>query len=340
MRAFDWKSLFSKHRVPYIDRGANVKRDEINIRCPWCGNSDPSFHLGLNLGSGWYSCWRNRGAHSGKSPVRLVMKLLGVGYHAAREVCGLGEDFIDPEGFDAAAARIMGREPLAAKPAAVRREFLALDGRFIPIVDDGVRVRRHWNYLYRRGFDADDIVPLCRSYGLMACREGPFAQRLIIPFFLDGNLVTWTGRAIAGAQVRYMDLSLDEAVVPAKHTLFNHDCIAEGGDVLVLVEGPIDTLKLDHYGKEYGIRSVAMSTNSMTDQQTYMLEAAATRFRYIGVMMDAKTPTGAVDTMRMRDSLHFLPDVRGIPVPAGRGDAGECLPSEVRAWARKLSGVT
>ncbi len=336
MRAFDWKALFIQHRIPYIESGANVKRGELNCKCPWCGNSDPSFHLGLNLTSGWYSCWRNRGAHSGKSPVRLVMKLLHLPYWKAREVCGLSEDFIDPEGFDAAAARIMGREPIVGRPAQIKRNFLAFDKYFMPIVDERISTRRWWNYLYTRGFDNADIPALCAQYQLMACRDGMFTNRLIIPFFLDGKLITWTARAIARARTRYMDLELDRALIPAKETLYNHDCIPEGGRVLVLVEGPLDALKLDFYGQPFGVRAVAMSTNSMTEHQVYMLESAITKFDYVGVMMDEKHDTGFVDTMKMKQSLFFLPRVKSLSVPAGRGDAGECLAHEVKSWAQQL----
>lgn len=340
MRAFDWRPLLDAQRVAYIERGANVKRGELNIRCPWCGNADPSFHMGINLETGWYSCWRNRGEHSGKSPVRLVMKLLHVPYYRAREVCGLGEDYVDPDGYDAAAARVMGREPLLGNRTGERkRDHLEFDRHFLPIVDDRVRTRRHWNYLYRRGFDDRDIPDLCARYGLMAAREGRWAQRLVIPYYLEGALVTWTARAIAPAHVRYLDLSIEEALVPAKETLYNHDCILDGGEGLVVCEGPLDALKLDYYARPCGVRAVGLSTNSLTEHQTYMLEQAVLRFRWIGVMMDAKTALGAVDSMRMKRSLMFLPEVRTLAVPAGRGDAGECLPAEVREWALQLTGA-
>jgi hypothetical protein len=68
MRPLDWRQLLTDNRVPFIERGPNVKRGEINIRCPFCGSADPSYHMGLNLDSGWWSCWRNKDQHSGKSP--------------------------------------------------------------------------------------------------------------------------------------------------------------------------------------------------------------------------------------------------------------------------------
>lgn len=334
MRPFDWKPLLTTHRVPFIDKGGNVKRGEFNIRCPWCGNADPSFHMGIDPNTGWYSCWRNRSQHSGKSPLRLIMRLLNVPYGKAREIAGLGEEYVDPEGFDAVMARLLGRDD--HKQKIVKRSFLELDKYFKPIIDQRVLTRRHWNYLYTRGFDDEDIAALCHEYGLMAARDGRYASRLIIPYYLNGELVTWTARAIAPAKVRYLDLSVDEALVPAKETLYNHDCILDGGTVLCLVEGPMDALKIDFYGKPYGVRAVACSTNSLTEHQTYMLEEATGKFEYIGVMMDNKTSTGVVDNMRMKQSLTFLPRVRTLTVPGNKGDAGEAMPREVKYWAERL----
>ena len=35
MRPFDWRTLLLQRRIHFIERGPNVKRGEINIRCPW-----------------------------------------------------------------------------------------------------------------------------------------------------------------------------------------------------------------------------------------------------------------------------------------------------------------
>ena len=41
-RIFNWRELLDEQRIAYIERGANVKRGEVNIRCPFCGAADPS----------------------------------------------------------------------------------------------------------------------------------------------------------------------------------------------------------------------------------------------------------------------------------------------------------
>lgn len=349
MRTFDWERLLNEQRIEYVTRGPNVKRGEINIRCPFCGSADPSHHMGLNLDSGWWSCWRRKDIHSGKSPLRLIMRLLNVGYGQARDIAGLGDDYVDPEGFDAVAARILNKNP-TERPSATERRFLAMDPKFMPLTDR-LRTRRHWNYLYSRGFDQrqkgrEEVDLLVEQYGLMAGVDGKWADRVIIPFYLDKHLVTWTGRAIGPATIRYRDLDLEKkpwmtdqdpvSILGPKETLYNADAIPAGGRVLVLQEGPFDVLKVDFFGKRYGVRSVGMATNSMSEQQAYMLKEAESKFDRLIVMMDTKSQLGVVDSLRMQQKLSFIQALSIEAVPFGAGDGGALTGAEVIQWSSKL----
>jgi hypothetical protein len=336
MRTFDWERLFKEQRVPYIESGPNVKRGELAIQCPFCGSADPSKHMGVSPDTGWWSCWRNRAQHSGKSPLRLIMRLLGVPFHKAREIAGLDETFIDPEGFDAVAARVMGRNKEAVNVTGGDRKFLDFDPDFMAITGTG-RTRRVWEYLLiERGFDSTtDVKELCEDYRLMA-GTGKWSDRVIIPYYLDGKLVTWTGRAIANSTIRYRDLSIDDSLLAPKETLFNHDAIFAGGKALVIQEGPFDALKVDFYGKQFGVRSVALSTNSIKDAQAYLLQNAAGLFDRVIVMLDTKSRLGIVDSMRMKQELHFIDNLTIAPVPFGAGDGGALSPEQVLDWAENL----
>lgn len=337
VRVFNWPDLLKREGIPYIEKGPNVKRGAINIKCPFCGSADPSYHMGLQLENGWWACWRNRTQHSGKSPVRLIMKLLGVPYWLARKTAGLGDEDADPEGFDAAAARLLGRGASTARPEEVRREFLQHGRHSVPITDR-VSTRRAWDYLWDRGFDDCDLAPLVKSYDLRTAWEGIFANRIILPYYLDGQLVTWTARAIGPSEIRYKDLSREYSLVPPKETLFNHDCVIDGGRVLVIQEGPFDALKIDFYGREFGVRSVALSTNSVSDEQAAMLSAADGQFDLKLVMMDNATSLGFVDSMRLKQQLGFLHNVRAVKVPFGAKDGGELLSRQVREWCATILG--
>lgn len=327
--------------MPYITSGPNVKRGELAIQCPFCGSADPSKHMGISLETGWWSCWRNRAAHSGKSPLRLLMRLLQVPYGVARDIAGLGDDYVDPEGFDAVAARLMGRG-VEARPEQVERRHLAFDPDLVPITDN-LKTRRVWNYLYWRGFNGHlynepDVDALCYLYGLRTAWRGTFKDRVVLPYYVDRQLVTWSARAITpDAMIRYLDLPLKHSLLGPKETLFNHDCMASGGKVLVIVEGPFDALKLDFYGAAFGLRAVALSTNSISEAQIFLLQAAADKFDHVAVMMDNASGLGIADSMRMKQSLFFLPNISSVPVPAGKKDAGDLGAQEVIQFAESIT---
>jgi hypothetical protein len=341
MRPLDWERVLSEHRIPFVTSGPNVKRGEINIRCPFCGSADPSHHMGISLTTGWWSCWRNKAQHSGKSPLRLLMKLLRIPYGQAREIAGLGNDYIDPEGFDAIAARFMA-EGNDARPGSVERRVLQFDKDFAPITRKAL-TRRHWNYIYSRGFSGasrlgEDVDVLCEFYALRA-GFGDWRERVILPYIQDDQLVSWTGRAITPSRWRYLDLDLESSLIRPKDTLFNHDAIYSKGRALVIVEGPFDALKLDFYGRPWGVRSVALSTNSISESQAFLLQGAGNNFEEYLVMMDNSEALDFMDSLRIAEELRFLPNVRPAKVPGGAKDSGELSATTIINWAKGLSQI-
>lgn len=331
MRVVDWRRVLTDNRIPFIERGANVSRGEINIKCPYCGSADPSYHMGLNLDSGWWACWRNQD-HRGKSPLRLLVTLLGIGYNAARELAGLDPSYVDPEGFDAVAARLL--RPVVEDEA--EKASLTMPSSFQAVDVRSVRSSRHARYLTEvRGFPRRDVPRLVEQYQIRYSLSGDFKDRIILPYYLQGQLVTWTGRSITNSGIRYRDLDKDTSVVPAKETLYNHDA-ALGAQVLLVVEGPVDVLKADFYGSRFGVRAVGLSTNSITDEQIYLLEALSLTVGRVIIMLDTQSSLGVVGSMRLRDRVGHIDNAEIQPVPYGRKDAGELTPREATAYARSL----
>lgn len=330
----DWRRLLQDEGVYFIERGPNVKRGEINIKCPFCGTADPSQHMGLNLETGWWSCWRNRRQHSGKSPVRLLVALLRIPYWKAREIAGLEADYVDPDGFSALASRLLGRSIDVKEGKDSSPRFLDYPESFQP-VSAAVRCRHYWDYLERRGFTF--ISELIELYDLQCDPMGEWRGRVILPYEIDRHLVAWTGRAIADASIRYKDLADDQCVIAPKHTLFNYDCIAKGGRVLVIAEGPFDALKIDFYGESMQVRSVALSTATVSDDQAFMLEEAVDQFDRIYLMMDNASQLGIVDSLRLRSDLGFIPGIKTLAVPFGLKDAGELSPRQALEWTELIS---
>lgn len=331
----NWLRVLNSAGVEYVERGANVKRGEINIRCPFCGNADPSHHMGLSLTTGWWACWRNA-AHRGKSPLRLLVKLLRCTYARACELAGITGDYVDPEGFDAVAARIMSRNDLD-RVEEVRREFLHLPKDETRVIDARGSTRRHWEYMVNvRGFLPQD-VPAFLDYAIVAGIGGAWQGRVILPYLVHNEIVAWTARAIsADARLRYRDLEIESCLIPPKETLYNHDALVAGGSSLLVVEGPLDSLKLDMYGKDWGVRAVGLSTNSMTDAQIYLLEESAHRFKRVLVMMDNASTLGVIDSFKLKSRLQAIPNLGFVPVPFGKKDGAELTPRQVVHFARTI----
>lgn len=254
-------------------------------------------------------------------------------------MAGLTDDYTDPEGFDACAARVMRRNSLPG--VEVIRGDLQLPAADISQLKPTGRTRNHWNYLvWTRGFEPEDIRLLTDLYSVVAATSGKYHDRVLLPYIVNEEIVSWTARAVAEARIRYLDLSKDESLVQPKQTLYNHDAARDGGKVLLVTEGPFDALKLDLYGREFGVRTVALSTNSISDQQIYLLEEAAGRFKKVLIMMDNSGPLGVVDSMRMREKLSQIHNLGFARVPFGRKDGGDLLPIEVIRYCRSLQHET
>lgn len=333
-RVFDWTKFLHENGIEYVERGANVGRGEINIRCAFCGTADPSFHMGLNTTSGFWACWRNS-EHRGKSPLRLLVKLLNIPYWKARQLAGLDKDYVDPEGFDALAAKLM-RAIEAERPEQIQRRHLTLPLDFQLALDWGSS-RRHFAYLRDQRLFGSYTREVVGDYLLVMQKYGDMSDRIIFPYVVEDDLVTWTGRAIGHHPIRYKDLPIDQSIIPPKRTLYNHDVVISGGKILCVVEGPVDTVKMDYAGKPHQVRAVGLSTNSMSDDQIYLLGEAASQFERVVFLMDnKKSGLGAVDSMRLKQKVAGIRNAKVKSIPDQFKDCGEMLVPEAEDFALQL----
>ena len=330
--------LLTKARIHFITSGPNVKRGNLAIKCPFCGPADPSQHMGIDPDTGYWACWRNS-EHRGKSPVRLLMRALGMGYAEAREICGLGEDYVDPDGFSAFMNKLRMPSVMDMGPT-----HLEMPQDAVPITSESVRTRRHFAYLASgdRCFDIRHIPMVVSQFNLCASLEDRWKDRILIPYYEDHKLVAWTARAIGHASIRYKDLSLEECLVPIKHTLFNAQVMYRKARGLLLVEGPFDAIKADYHGKRYQIRSVALSTATLSDQQLYRLSEHAKNFDWIGICLDQSSKLQALASTKMVGKLsHLKTPIRTIKLPEtwASKDFGGATDHEAMTFLRELANA-
>ena len=286
MANFNWESFLKKYNIPYITHGKNVGAGEINIKCPFCGNADPSQHMGLNKKSSKWACWRNS-AHRGKSPVRLIARLLGCSTSRAREVAGIRNTDLTQLGSAIAALKGVSQTPGSTKP-------LTMPDSFKEITDQGVR-KRFLDYLMGRGWSKYKALGIAKKYGLRCCLVGRWSHRIIVPIYYEGKLVSWLGRTVNNDMRRYLALS-PKATPPdqpatrnIKDTVFNYDdLMATGGHTLYVVEGSMDAMNIDWHGhkRDKRVRATALFSADVSTQQTYLLQTLSKQFDRVVVLLD------------------------------------------------------
>jgi len=69
----DWRRLLPRLGVAWTDRGANHAKGNVNIKCPFCGPQDPSYHMSVSEEKPAYYCYRNT-QHRGQNLFVLLHK--------------------------------------------------------------------------------------------------------------------------------------------------------------------------------------------------------------------------------------------------------------------------
>jgi hypothetical protein len=349
---FSWQQFCRTNRVPFVEQGPNVGKNNIGIHCPLCGPGDPSEHMVLSLDTRkpfWY-CWRNP-EHKGRHPARLIAALLSCSTVMAEQIVDAGDTGRLDE-YEARAAAWFARGQQQVQQVQERRQpvSLPLPREFKAISFDGVYARRFALYLQQtRGFDSP--LKVARAYNLRYCLVGYFAQRLVLPVYRNGNLVSWTARDVSGqSQMRYKTLSDDAekaskqgyppALINIKSTVFNIDKAAQGGDTLFVHEGPFDALKVDWYGSDEG--AVAVAVFGMPgEEQVAAIAAVASRFKRVAVVLDYAASGNAMRFVRELED-HVPGPCGWVPLPSGVKDPGELTQAQVGVLcrdARKLLDV-
>lgn len=289
---FDWPRFLRQHRIEYVTSGSNVAAGNWNVRCPFCGENDPSQHLGISLkGAGW-GCLRNT-AHRGKSPVRLIRQLLHCSAEEAQRLVGSTAVLAPSLGaFEASALALRGLDHKAA-PAPLQTALRLLP-EFKPLLNDSPLSRPFLAYLRARGYRDAQIRWLAKNYQLYYATSGLYAQRTIIPIYdRYGDLLSWTARTIrADAQPRYRTLRMQgeepTARVAANNTLLGLPLLwsAENPRALVLVEGPFDALKLTAFGYPFGVYATALFGLNVYPSQVAEVQELALRFGKVCLLLD------------------------------------------------------
>ena len=320
--AFDFVRFLNREGIRFVTEGPNVSRGNINISCPFCatsGNPDPSEHMGIELRTGYWACWRNK-THRGKRPHRLIMRLLRCTYEHAELMVSSGI-YLDSAAFN----------PLKKPVKPMRPTKLQMPESFRPVVDYG-NSARIWRYLRQRGYSDQQVARLVTRYDLRYETAATlWRERVIIPINDEDGLVSWTGRTISPTRLpRYKALPVDREKAKKEGSplarLATYECLLDYDKLLacrqkrmlVVCEGPFDAMRIAFFTEKYGVRATCLFTNTLGDTQFAKLMRLRRLFARFGVMLDQHAEAQMMQVLRKLAPLRpeFIPMPNGVKDPA------------------------
>jgi 5S rRNA maturation endonuclease (ribonuclease M5) len=275
--AFDWIALFESNGIEYVRKGANVARNNVNIHCPFCGDDDPSFHMGVSLsGSGW-GCWRNPN-HRGKSRARLIHAVLNCTWDRAARLAGQGVAPDRPATEEVITVALRNMNMGGGMPTQ-RSSRLYMPEEFKPLTE-GKFAPRFLDYMTDRGFDMSAMYWLEQHYDLRYSAVGDYRNRIVFPIYDSrGRLACWTARAVSkNAGIRYKTLSLIEGALETSDKLLlglpyiQYMIALRKARRLVICEGPFDAIKVSWLGRRHGIVATCLFGLNMSEEQATLIE--------------------------------------------------------------------
>ena len=328
-------SFLQDNNINYRTEGPNCSRGGIVIQCPFCGDDDPSEHMGWDLATAQWNCLRRSGVHSGRSPRKLIVQLLGCSWDEAKIIA----DGVRP--LEQNSLTDMLSNFATGENVEVSGQDLRLPTNFRPLKNQASALY-YTNYLSKkRGFSEKAVATLHKHYDLHYCVDGYWHGRIIFPLRLDGDLVGWTSRTISDRPgLRYMSLSdrpsdsgQPLALKSVKDMIWNYDTlIKKPGSDLILVEGPLDALKIDSHARKMGVRATCVFGTGITSAQMVLLAEVLRGFRNFYVLGDAGAHMNVMGLMKKLSV--FRP--KRLSLPGGVTDPGDMTPMQVTEMVHSL----
>jgi hypothetical protein len=301
----DWVRFLDENNIPYVTRGPNTKRGEVSIKCPMCGDDDPSEHLGINLQTKAWGCHRDP-SHRGKSTHFLIRAILRCSIQQAKFI-STQYNKADPDTLDAMLASLQDTDPpdIEAKPVDLEPYFKT----FHKIKSRGF-TSRFFRYLQARGYEnPHDII---NTFELRCALAGTYKDRIIMPVRHNGELYGWTSRALGAPRNAPRYLMSSELV---KATVFHFDTVKKGGTRLFVVEGPFDAMRINDHSYA-DVHATCTFGTSPTISQIALLRTLVKKFDQTFVLFDEGAEGPAIN-------LAEWINARAAYLPKGVKDPGD-----------------
>jgi hypothetical protein len=202
--------LLTEYGVHFYSGGRESREGWINLKCPYCEKNP---YLGYNLSGRYFHCW-----YCGWHPLIDTLHLLtGVNEGVCKELAW-------------------------ELPRRVLSRGLEQRGKLETPPGVGSLSNFHTGYLYSRGF-WPRIRP--QLWGIKGIGQdgGMYRWRLFLPFFLQGEMVSWTTRKINDSfpGPRYLAARDDQSIIPIERLLYGIDMVRNS---VIVCEGPLDAIAI------------------------------------------------------------------------------------------------
>ena len=282
---FDIEMYLDEREIHYDTEGRNVTAGWANTACPFCG--DKSNHLGINLTSKNISCWK---CATKDNIFKLIMEYEDCSFGKALAIARTYQNYLKEH---------------------VQRETVYAEKFIVPTGVTDKPTKNHIDYLKNRDFNPNHII---NTFGLLFGGPiGTYKHRIIIPYFLNKKIVTFSARSIAKEpKVKYLLYPFEKSILDPKRTIYNIDSVQ---NTIMIVEGPTDAWRL-------GAGAGATSGVQFTSYQLAMLQQKQIKNGFL--IFDGEAQEEA---HKMASQLNFMDHVEVIDI--GEDDPGSMTDRDV-----------
>lgn len=294
IQGFDIIKFLKHYNIQFSESGREISKNWIGIEvCPFCHK--PKFHSAIHMDYKSFNCW----ICGRKSIFEFINKQLGFSNSKIyRELLN----------FQSNKKRVFSNKDFKSSCSMPKEIEPRMKYRFR-------------EYLKQRKFP----LKVIKKYSLKNTNHtGDFKHRLIFPFYLNHELVTYVGRTISSKS--YKDCPIHESKLFPKGTLFNFDNVQTRNNILI-TEGVFDVIRV-------GDNSVSTSGTNYSDAQVKLLLSKEPENVFICYDNEFEAQEKA-QSLADKISL-YVKNVEIITLPGSVNDVGELTDQEAFSLRKHL----
>lgn len=306
---FDIENFLILNKTEFRKAGKNVGSGNVNICCLWCGEG--RFHLSISLKKDVFSCWicGEKGDY-----VKLISKIRNISHIEARTIINPISDL---------KKALEDRDTKHVKVEEIKKikkfELPPFTKLFIKNSTNIWQEIAHDFLVEKYNLSWSHILDAKLHY----CINGVYKNRIIIPVYKDGKMVSFIGRTWdKKGDARYINCPNELSLVNIKKIVYNYDNIKIGQDLVVVTEGSFDCIKV---GMD---RCVAVLGTEITKDQLSLLAKLEAKELIIMFDSDPHLKTTNKKAQDIVDYLSPFSKTRMVKLPHGK-DPGDMERDEI-----------